>query len=729
MGLLPFKKKKKPVSKQPAANINFNATPTTEISQPPSTDHAVNVVTPATEGSAAAPKWSPLRKMLSAKSPSRDVSHGKPSTGSAPLSTINVAGKDSVEVMTLESQQKLMEQREAIRKKLFESGNDENNNISYDDVYEDDDQFSIYGSSLHTPPRNRQLPSALKRSATDTSQEVLPNGRVQDTIVDKYKSDRFSIPIELVSRSWDTGSLLRIAEAPVDYGVKSRSAGPISVDLSYTESELASVITKRLESEAEIRTNQTESLQSVHDTPVIASQIPDSPDSTTMIPNSPESTLKDASSVAATASTGAVASPANTSRSSIIPMDEKLDELEVQRKLNTGKSPLRGMPDDEQDEYQKDEMESLPISPLRNFALGLSQNVSSFSFLPTHSSKTVTTTTAPLQIDSATDGVDSGFKSTSAAENLNGPEEMKGSIAAQIPNDNVRDPVQPLSCSNVPEVGRAILQKVSECSSGALSNAILTTSGDGKICVDPVDTTLSRGKLSVDESASLTTNYTLRNRPVYLDETSALRFLRRITNNGFVLLYLQPPEVENETDDYNSSIDDWKGRTVTIMIQKGQLSSDIVRGYVNQQQIGNLEYNRSPKLEWTTVTGGLTTEAQTTSIDLLHIQSISTNDDDDIDDDDDLCFFTITSEDGDIHVFETATVEERDRIVNGLKTLIARWSYHVIAGEITATSELFDTNSTSPEKNLSESDDDLPSLPNPHLTMNYVAHMLLDDVI
>ena len=165
---------------------------------------------------------------------------------------------------------------------------------------------------------------------------------------------------------------------------------------------------------------------------------------------------------------------------------------------------------------------------------------------------------------------------------------------------------------------------------------------------------------------------------------------------------------------------------MTIVIRKGQLSSDNAR---HQQQIEHLVHNRSPKLEWTTVTGGLTTETQTTSIDLLNIQSISTNDEDDIDDEDDLCFFTITSEDGDIHVFETATVEERDRIVNGLKTLIARWSYHVIAGEITATSELFDTNSTSPEKNLSESDDDLPSLPNPHLTMNYVAHMLLDDVI
>ena len=725
MGLLSFKKKKKSASTQHTVNINYSSTPTTEISQHPSTtnrrgsSNRANVVTPASEGSAVVPTWSPIRNLLSAKSPPRDDTNMKRSAGSTPLPTINVAGKDSVEVMTLESQQKLIEQREAIRKKLFESGNDDdNNNISIYDENEEDDQFSIYGSSLNTPPRNRQLQSALfKRSATDTSQEILPNGRVQDTISEKYKSDRFSLPIQQVSRSWDTGSLLRIAEDPVDYGVKSRSAGPISVDLSYTESELASVITKRLESEAEMGIRHTESSLSAQGASTTTSIIPNSPDSTTMIPNSPDSTVRDTSSVAATASTGVVVSPANTSRSSIIPMDEKLDELEIQRILNTGKSPLRGMPEDEQDEYQKDEMKSLPDSPLHNFALGFTQSLSSFRFLPSSD----TSTTAAQKVEQGTDGVDSGFKSTATTEHL---EDLP-----QPPNDNVGDAAQQLSCSNVPEIGRSIIQKVSECSSGALSNAILTTTDESKICVDPVDSTLTGGKLSVGETASLTTNNTLRHRPVYLDEASALRFLRRITNNGFVLLYLQPPEDETDPDDVNGSIDDWKGRTVTIMIQKGYLAPNSTKGYVDQQQNEHLGQNRSPMLEWTTVTGGCTTEAKTTSIDLLNIQSISTNDDDDIDDEDDLCFFTITSEDGDIHVFETATVEERDRIVNGLKTLIARWSYHVIAGEVTATSELFDTSSSSPENSMNQSVDDIPALPNPHLTMNCVAHMMLDAVI
>ena len=723
MGLLPFKKKKKSASIQQAATTDFSSTPTTEISQQHTStknkrgiNNRTNVVTPATEGSAAVPKWSPIRKMLSAKSPTRHDSNLKDSIGPTPLPTINVAGKDSIEVMTLESQQKLIEEREAIRKILFESGDDDkNNNIS--NYYEntDNDQFSVYGSSLNTPPRNRQLHSALlKRSATDTSQEVLANGRVQDTISEKYKSDRFSLPIQQVSRSWDTGSLLRIAEEPVDYGGKSRSTGPISVDLSYTESELASVITKRLETEAEIKIKQTKSSLPVQSESKSASVIPESPQSSTMIPNSPESTIKDANSVATTASPEAVASPANTSRSSIIPMDEKLDELENERFLNTGKSPLRGMPEDEQSEYQKDEMESLPVSPLRNFDFGLTQKMASFGFLQSK--------------DSVTDGLVSGLKSSSVSGNFDDRtvEGTKGSVLSQPPNDNIGGQ---LSLSSVPELGRSIIQKVSELSSGALSNTIFNPTSDSKSCADPVDATLSRGKLSIDETASLTTNNTLRNRPNYLDETSALRFLRRIANNGFVLLYLQPPEDETDPHEVSSSIDDWKGRTVTIIIQKGHLSPIITNGYVDQQQNKYLIHNRSPKLEWTTVTGGFTTEAKTTSIDLLKIQSISTNDEDDIDDEDDLCFFTITSEDGDIHVFETATVEERDRIVNGLKTLIARWSYHVIAGEATATSELFDTSSSSSERNMHESDDDLPSLPNPHLAMNYVAHMMLDTVI
>jgi hypothetical protein len=748
MGLIPFKKKKKSTESAQGQNSNDDITPTTTSSQQLRStslnSHRANAITPDTDGTKIKPKWSPIRKILStgkttatSTNDSKNVHSGE---STQPIPTVSVVGKDHIEVMTLESQKKRMDQREAIRKKLFESNN--NNNNSYDqngdnndDDDEDYDHFSIYGSTLNTPPRSL----SMKRSATNASQEILPNGKIQDAMLESpnSKSDRYSLPLHLVSRSWDNGSLQRITEEPVEYGaVKARTVGPISVDLSYTESELASVITKRMDQ------------PSAQQTPITTMMTPNSPESTayynspeSSVPNTPDSTtVGERSTIGPTSTTTGVVSPASTARSSVIPIDEHLDELEIQRKLNTGKSPLKGMPEDEQLEYQKDEIESLEndtfSSPFRNFGFDFSKISSSFGFMQTNE-------TSKKTIDNE-DTIPTNEPATSNTLNVSGTGEDPQPIDAtsnsfiqeEIPIGSI-PPSQQSPLSRVPEVGRAIIQKVYECGNGALTNTILTGNNVGNVCAHPaVDISSSRSKASVDATASLTT-YTYH-RPVYLDEASTLRFLRRITNNGFVLLYLQPPEVDDNdvSDVNNNSIDEWKGRTVTIVIQKGQLALDVT---VNNKVTifdhtihENKDPSRSPKLEWTTVIGGLTTEATTTSISLLNIQSISVNDDEDIDDEDDLCFFTITSENGDVHVFETATVEERDRIVNGLRTLIARWSYHVIAGDVTATSELFDntiTSSTNPESNLNQSYEDIPSLPNPHLAMNYVAHMLLDNEI
>jgi hypothetical protein len=480
--------------------------------------------------------------------------------------------------------------------------------------------------------------------------------------------------------------------------------------------------------------------------------IPNSPESTAVsntpessVPNTPDSTtVGETSTMGPTSTTSGVVSPASTSRSSIIPMDEHLDELEILRKLNTGKSPLKGMPEDEQSEYQKDEielLEKITASPLRNFGFDFS-NISQFRFM--HMNETTNETGQNVNNNPP----DNAITEPTASTTLNVPENIEDQqnidVASPEPLENALPsspsgsiPISEQSTlSRIPEVGRSILQKVYECGDGAITNTILTGTDDAKVCSDPgIDLASSCGKESVDATASLTTD--TYHRPVFFDEASALRFLRRITNNGFVLLYLQPPEadVSGDSDVNNNSIDDWKGRTVTIVVQKGKLTMNVSnKGTTFEQQFNenNKDYSRSPTLEWTTVTGGNTTEAIVTSINLLNIQSISTNDDDDIDDDDDLCFFTITSENGDVHVFETATVEERDRIVNGLRTLIARWSFHVIAGDVTATSELFDNtiNNNSKnnlERNLNQSFEDIPSLPNPHLAMNYVAHMLLDN--
>lgn len=520
-----------------------------------------------------------------------------------------------------------MEQREAIRKKLFESSSNH-----------DDDDDSLYtDGSLSDGGGNRNE----KRAATNASHEVTPSGKIRAAKAES-PYDRFSIPIQpAVSNSWD-GSLQKLAEEPVLYSREARSAsGPISLDHSFTESELASVISQRI-----------------------------IPSAATLV----EDPLATADKTPDTSAAAAVVSPANTTRSSIAPMDERVEDMEMQKILNTGKSPLKGMPDDERLEYQKDEMETLPPTPERAVA-GSWSNLSPFRFLQQGETKTTSVVT---------------------------PESSDAVVSP--PDQNLQS-----SLSRVPELGRSMARAAYECGSGALSNVFPGANKEvasGTHAPPPPS----------DETASLTTLTlnSIMKRPTYLDEAAVVRFLRRITNNGFVLLYLQAPEGSGDDTNYT---DDWKGRTVTMMIQKGHLAT---RGGGNAEGgVETVDLPQSPQLEWTTVTGGQTFESTTTSISLLNILSIATNDDEI--EDEDMCFFTVTSEDGEVHIFETATLEERDRIVNGLKTLIARWSFQVIAGDVTATSELYESRAPLPSVS-----DDMPTLPNPNLTLNCVAHMLLD---
>jgi len=83
------------------------------------------------------------------------------------------------------------------------------------------------------------------------------------------------------------------------------------------------------------------------------------------------------------------------------------------------------------------------------------------------------------------------------------------------------------------------------------------------------------------------------------------------------------------------------------------------------------------------------------------------------------CFLTITSESGDVHMFEANSVEERDELVNGLRNVIARLSFHLMTGDATASVELY-------KDDEGLEDGDLPSLPNPRLNMNRIAHAMLD---
>jgi len=186
----------------------------------------------------------------------------------------------------------------------------------------------------------------------------------------------------------------------------------------------------------------------------------------------------------------------------------------------------------------------------------------------------------------------------------------------------------------------------------------------------------------------------------YFNEDFAKQFLQTLMTKGISVLYLQPPATVG-----NDSLD-WKGRTVSLMIEPG---------------ISGNETAIQPKLEWTTLAGGRNFEVETASLALLRILSISSSAEamrEDGDNDQDLCFFTVTSDIGDVHIFEASTPEERDLIVNGLKNVIARLTFHLIAGDTTASSELYG-------ESKSDTTGELPSLANSTQTMNRIAHTLL----
>lgn len=219
----------------------------------------------------------------------------------------------------------------------------------------------------------------------------------------------------------------------------------------------------------------------------------------------------------------------------------------------------------------------------------------------------------------------------------------------------------------------------------------------------------------------------IENKPSFIytqDSMADSRFIRRMVNNGFVLLYLQPPgSLGNPTED-------WNGRTVTMLIQKGILApyssckndkdsgasawssvtfstkENYATGINIGTSIGSTKTPivRHPRLQWLTVAGGLATDVSIISVDLLKIQAVSTSDDEvDYvsnllpgsmslpDDEENLCFFTVTSTEGVVHMFEAVSTNERNRIVQGLKALLARLSYHIISGNPTSSSELYHT--------------------------------------
>jgi hypothetical protein len=263
-------------------------------------------------------------------------------------------------------------------------------------------------------------------------------------------------------------------------------------------------------------------------------------------------------------------------------------------------------------------------------------------------------------------------------------------------------------------------------------------------------------------------------RPLYNEEVT-LEFIHLMMTAGVTVLHMQPPH----TPPHNPTLD-WKGRSVVMILEPGGGGGT-----------GSSSSSTScvPRLEWTTVAGGTHFEIATSGLHLLEILSVRSRDDEDGDDefaeeedlldddegddetnpstDDDRpftsrrgkylssrrrafstdhgslasttvedeptggldfsCYFTITSTSGDVHVFEAASVQDKNRIIQGLRNVIAWLSYSTVMGDTTASSILF---SEGPSRSGPHDEPaELPMLAKqPHrIAMNRTAHVLLDE--
>jgi len=184
----------------------------------------------------------------------------------------------------------------------------------------------------------------------------------------------------------------------------------------------------------------------------------------------------------------------------------------------------------------------------------------------------------------------------------------------------------------------------------------------------------------------------------YFNREFTLTFIKELTQDGLPLLYHLANTSKEEV---------WTGRSVTMYIRLGNShATQLVQ----------------PRLTWTSMGGG-NAEPVTVEVDLLDIQNVlDSADRDDVRDDGeiaDMCFFSVTTIKGDVYLFETSSYEERDRVVNGIKNVIARLSFHLVAGDAAITSELYSEDS-------GQMSGELPSLRTQAQAMNQISNAFLD---
>ncbi|KAG7367947.1 hypothetical protein IV203_030690 [Nitzschia inconspicua] len=179
------------------------------------------------------------------------------------------------------------------------------------------------------------------------------------------------------------------------------------------------------------------------------------------------------------------------------------------------------------------------------------------------------------------------------------------------------------------------------------------------------------------------------------------KFLNSLLNVGFTLVY------HTSLDDE----DDWIGRTVNLYFRPGVCSARTVVG---------------PAIEWKTMGGGKAREMERQSIGLLEIDTVMVSNirneldpasnqqyDDELD-----CFFSITSQWGEVFLFEALSAEESHRIVTGIKSIAFRLSSHIIAGDSKAVADYFDNSNEPTDTQLRT-----------NAAMMKISHAFLDDVL
>lgn len=180
-----------------------------------------------------------------------------------------------------------------------------------------------------------------------------------------------------------------------------------------------------------------------------------------------------------------------------------------------------------------------------------------------------------------------------------------------------------------------------------------------------------------------------------------------MTNVGFTLVYHKAVDDES-----------WVGRTVNMVFRPGACSSQKII---------------QPAIEWNTIVGGKSNVVETKTLNILNIDAISNNNDRDAtklsslpipakppaphqnkdvetsmsmcslsftpaEEEEFDCFFTITSQNGEIHLFEALNMDECFRIVAGIRYSAQRLSQILIEGNSSVLMSDFYDNSREPEE-------------------------------